>query len=64
MDEDFDKEDSIRDKIDKFNDEYPMNPITNQTLNQSVKRKMTDADIADRGLVVGKRYRPYLMDRD
>jgi hypothetical protein len=64
MNDDYDMEDKIMDRIDEFNDKYPMIAIQSATLAQSLKRKEKDDALADHGLVLSKKLRTYLGDRD
>lgn len=60
MNDDYEAEDKIMDKIDEFNDRYPMLEISAKTRAQSLKRKEKDEAGADHGLVLSKKLKTYL----
>jgi len=54
--------DSIMDSIQRFNYKNPFDPITGDTLRESIKNHLKRRVLTDRGFYMDKKYYPQLMD--
>jgi len=61
MNGDYDQFVEIYDKIDRFNDKNPENPITQQSIKRSLAQRVKDSDRALKGIIVNPK-REYLLE--